>query len=130
MDYSAYYQSIIKPSFAPPEWAFGLAWGIIYPLIALAFIYTLVLIYRKRVPARFAGIFAVNLIANILFTPIQLGLMNTWLATLDIFLILATLILLVFGIYRYSKLTSLLLVPYLLWVSFATVLQVSLLVLN
>lgn len=130
MDYSIYYQSITKPFFAPPEWVFGVAWGIIYPLIAIAFIYFLVLLYRKEVPKSLLLVFFANLLANIAFTPIQLELQNTLLATLDIFIVLGTLLYFEYKIFRYSKIIFTLLLPYLLWGAFATVLQTTILFLN
>jgi len=129
-DYSAYYQSIAKPFFAPPEWAFGLAWGAIYPLIAVAFIYLIYLLYKKRAPAYLLYVFLVNLAANIAFTPIQLGLQNTLLATVDIYIVLGTLAFFEYKIYKRSKLIFFLLLPYLLWGAFATVLQTTILFIN
>jgi len=129
-DYGTYYQSITKPFFAPQEWVFGLAWGIIYPLIVIAFAYLVFLILKKRVPVWLLWLFAVNILANLAFTPIQLGLGNTLLATLDILIVLSTLAFFEYKIYRYSRAIFALLLPYLLWGSFATVLQITIIVIN
>jgi tryptophan-rich sensory protein len=118
-----YYASIAKPFFAPPPWVFGLAWGIIYPLIAVAFIYLLYLFFTKRVPSFLVWLFVLNGVANLAFTPLQLGLQSPFLATLDIYLILITLIIFQYKIISYSKTIFILLVPYLLWGAFATILQ-------
>jgi translocator protein len=123
--YQEFYQSIQKPFFAPPDWVFGLAWGIIYPLIAVAFIYLVYLTSKKRVPTYLIWIFIVNLIANLLFTPIQLGLTALWPATIDILIILGTLVFLEWKIWRHSKTIFFLLLPYLLWGAFATILQLT-----
>lgn len=128
--YPEFYQSIEKPFFAPPEWAFGLAWGIIYPLIGIAFVYLAYLTWKKRVPASLIAVFAVNLIANFLFTPIQLGLAPLWPASIDILVILGTLLYLEWKLWRRSKILFLLLLPYLLWGAFATVLQLTITALN
>lgn len=137
MDYQTYYQSITKPFFAPPEWVFGLAWGVIYPLIAVAFVVFLYLWYRRRraedaaaIPTHLLYVFFINLLANLAFTPIQLVLQNTLLATADILLILGTLLYFEYKIYAHSKFVFILLLPYLLWGAFATVLQVTILVMN
>jgi len=137
MDYATYYQSIEKPFFAPPEWVFGLAWGLIYPLIAIAFVTFLFLWYRGRrasgaaaIPTYLLTLFLINLVANLLFTPIQLVLMNTPLATLDILVVLGTLAFFEYKIYAYSKLVFALLLPYLFWGAFATVLQITILFMN
>jgi len=129
-DYGTYYQSITKPFFAPPEWVFGLAWGIIYPLIAIAFAYFIFLVFKKRAPTSLIWLFAVNMLANLAFTPIQLGLGDTLLATFDILVVLGTLALFEYKIYRYSKIVFTLLLPYLLWGTFATVLQIAIVAIN
>ena len=123
--YAEFYQSVQLPPFAPPSWAFGLAWGIIYPLIGIAGVYLLYLTVKKRVPAYLIVLFALNLAANLLFTPIQLGLKPLWPASLDILIILGTLIALEITLWRYSRLIFWLLVPYLLWGAFATLLQLT-----
>ena len=128
--YQEFYQSIVRPFFAPPEWVFGLAWGIIYPLIAIAFIYFLFLMVRRQVPLFLLWIFLVNLAANFLFTPIQLEISALWPASLDILVVLGTLAFFEYKIWRYSRLVFLLLLPYLLWGAFATVLQLSIASIN
>lgn len=128
--YQEFYQSVQKPFFAPPEWAFGLAWGIIYPLIAAAGIYLIYLVYKKQAPKNLLWIFMVNIAANLLFTPIQLGLKPLWPASIDILAILVTLAYLEYKIWRYSKLVFAFLLPYLLWGAFAAVLQLSITFLN
>jgi len=130
MDYQVYYQMIDKPFFAPPDWVFGLAWGIIYPLIAVAFIYLLYLAYKKRASGVLVFWFVINLIANIAFTTIQFGLQNNILATIDILIVLGTLAYLQWRFWREIPIAFWLLLPYLLWGTFATVLQISILVLN
>jgi len=130
MDYSTYYQSITKPFFAPPEWVFGFAWSIIYPLIALALVLTIYYVYKRRMPQYLLGIFIVNMVANVLFTPIQLGLQNNILATLDILIVLGTLLYFEYKVFRFSKFVFFLMLPYLLWGAYATALQLSILFLN
>ncbi|MFH0712603.1 MAG: TspO/MBR family protein [Candidatus Jorgensenbacteria bacterium] len=128
--YQEFYQAIEKPFFAPPDWLFGTAWGIIYPLITIAFIYTCVLVIRKKVPNSLLWVLIVNLIANALFTPIQLGLSALWPASLDILVILGTLAFFEWKIWRYSKTAFFLLLPYLLWGAFATILQITITFIN
>lgn len=128
--YAEFYNKIQKPFFAPPEWMFGLAWGIIYPLIAVALVYLIYLVLKKRAPNYLLGVFALNLIANFAFTPIQLGLTALWPATIDILIVLGTLAFFEFKIWRYSKLIFFLLLPYLLWVTFAIILQIAIVFIN
>lgn len=128
--YQEFYSNIQKPFFAPPEWLFGLAWGIIYPLIAIAGLRLIYLVYKKQAPKNLLAVFGLNLAANFLFTPIQLGLQPLWPASIDILVILATLAFLEYKIWRYSKLVFILLLPYLLWGGFATALQLAITFLN
>jgi len=128
--YQEFYQAIEKPFFAPPEWLFGLAWGIIYPLTTVAFIYLCVLVIRNKAPKSLLWVLIANLIANLLFTPIQLGLAALWPASLDILVVLGTLAVFEWKIRRYSKIIFFLLLPYLLWGAFATVLQLTITFIN
>ena len=130
LDYAEYYSMIERPFFAPPEWVFGLAWGIIYPLIAIAFIYLLFLAIQQRAPWWLLVLFAANIVGNVLFTPLQLGYPSWPWATLDIIFILVTLVALVWYVFRFSRMVAALLAPYLLWGAFATVLQITIYVMN
>lgn len=130
MDYQTFYASIEKPFFAPEPWVFGLAWGIIYPLIAIAFIYALYLAYKKKIKWSLVGVFVINLMANFVFTPLQLDFPNQLWATLDIVVIVGTLAYLEWYFWKQNKILFLLLLPYLLWGSFATVLQTTVYMMN
>jgi len=132
MDYPTYYDTIAKPFFAPEPWVFGLAWGIIYPLIIIAAAYTAFLVARRTLSRRklIVALFVVNIIANLAFTPLQLGFPDAWYATVDIILVLLTLAVLQVLFWRQNKLLFFLLLPYLLWGAFATVLQVTIYFMN
>lgn len=127
-----WYATLIKPSFAPPSWLFGPVWSVLYILIAVAFIKTLKLSKNKKfkLAKNFLLVFVVNLLANFLFSPLQFGLQNNFLALIDILLVLGTLVWLVVKSYPKQKLIFGLLLPYLAWVSFATLLQISITWLN
>lgn len=125
-----WYASLIRPSFAPPAAAFGIAWSILYPIIFITFGIVFWLAAKKKIPRLVALPFALNLLYNFAFSPIQFGLQNNLLAAADIILLLATLIWAIFAIWKHSKVLALAQIPYLLWVSFATVLQISVTVLN
>jgi len=74
--------------------------------------------------------FILNLIFNFAFTPLQFGLKNNLLAAIDILLVLGTLIWAMVAIYPHARWITYLQIPYLLWVSFATVLQLTITYLN
>ena len=125
-----FYTELIKPVWAPPSWIFGPVWAVLYFIIAVSFAYVFYLFAKKRIPMIVALPFFLNLIFNFAFTPIQFGLKNLTFASLDIVLVLGTLVWALVAIYPYSKKVSFANVPYLLWVSFATVLKLTITILN
>lgn len=126
----SWYQNLIKPTWAPPSWLFGPVWSILYAIIAITFVYAGVLFSKGKIPFIVLLPFILNLIFNFAFTPIQFGLKNNLLASVDILLILGTLIWALIAIWPYAKIITLANLPYLLWVMFATVLQITITVLN
>ncbi len=86
--------------------------------------------FRKEIPAIVILPFALNLFFNFIFTPLQFGLKNNLLASIDIILVLISLIWALVAIWPYARWVSLVNIPYLLWVCFATVLQLSITYLN
>ena len=74
--------------------------------------------------------FIINIIANVIFTPLQFGLRNNILASIDILLVLETLVHSMKVIYPYRRWITYIQIPYLLWVLFATVLQLTVTYLN
>lgn len=127
---SNWYLQLAKPSWAPPSWLFGPVWTFLYVLIALSFGNVLFLAWQKQLPFAVAIPFLFNLIFNFAFTPLQFGLKNNWLAAIDILLVLGTLIWAMVSIYPYSRVIAYVQIPYLLWVVFATALQLSITFLN
>ncbi len=129
--YRDYYNMIDKPWFAPEPWVFGFAWGIIYPLILIAFGLVVYKVYKEEIRFDALLVFILNILANLLFTPLQLQYPDALWATLDILLVLVTLGYLQYGFWRAKEYALfLLLLPYLLWGTFATVLQLTIYCLN
>ncbi len=125
-----WYSTLIKPSWAPPSWLFGPVWSVLYAIIAITYGTVFYKIYTKELPGIVALPFVLNLIFNFSFTYFQFGLKNNLLASIDIFLILATLIWALVIICPYIKWIALINIPYLIWVLFATVLQFTITYLN
>jgi len=123
--YAEFYRSIDLPSWAPPEWLFGVAWGIIYPLFIVATAYTAYAVWKQRAPVALVWALALNWAANLLFTPIQLGLQPLWPASVDILVVLGSLVYFQRRAWRALRPAFWLLVPYLLWGLFATALQLT-----
>lgn len=129
---SAYnwYQTLIKPFWAPPAWIFGPVWTALYILIAVSFGRVFWLAWQKKITLIIALPFILNLVFNFAFTPLQFGLKNNFLGTIDILLVLGTLIWAMAVIYPYAKWIAYAQIPYLFWVGFATILQLTITFLN
>ncbi len=125
-----WYAQLIKPSWSPPSWLFGPVWIFLYVIIAVSFGRVFWLVFKGRVTWGTALPFALNLVFNLLFTPLQFGLKSNYLAALDILLVLGTLIWAMVVIYPQVRWVAYAQIPYLLWVLFATGLQLSITYLN
>lgn len=86
--------------------------------------------WKKKIAFSVALPFLLNLVFNFAFTPLQFGLKNNLFAAVDILLVLVTLIWAMIAIYPHSRWIAYIQIPYLLWVSFATVLQLTITYLN
>src|SRR5690606_4858126 len=120
---AAWYAALDKPFFAPPSWLFGPVWSVLYVGIALTFGFVFWQTLRRRWPPAAALPFGINLLCNFLFTPLQFGLRSNGLALLDILLVLGTLVWCMVSVWPRARWVTLAQIPYLLWVSFATLLQ-------
>jgi tryptophan-rich sensory protein len=125
MDTTSWYAKLIKPSWSPPGWLFGPVWSILYVGIAISFGKVFFGTFRGEIPFLVALPFVLNLIFNFAFSPLQFGLQNNLLAAIDIVLILLTLIWAMIAIWPYYHWVTYIQIPYLLWVSFATILQMT-----
>lgn len=128
-----WYSQLIKPTWAPPSWLFGPVWTILYTIIAVTFGTVFYKAINKEIPWIVTIPFILNLVFNFAFIPLQFGLKNNLLAAIDILLVLGTLIWALVLIWH--KVPTLRFVvyaniPYLLWVSFATCLQLTVTYLN
>ena len=133
MDTTSWYSRLIKPSWAPPDWLFGPVWSVLYLIIAVSFGTVFYQAFTGRIAWFVALPFALNLVFNFAFTPIQFGLKNNLLAAIDIVLVVGTLIWALSAIWhaapglRWVVYAN---IPYLLWGTFATVLQLTITKLN
>jgi translocator protein len=125
-----WYSQLIKPFWSPPAWLFGPVWTFLYILIAVSFGKVFLLFFQKKVSFMVILPFILNLIFNFAFTPLQFGLKNNLLAAVDVILVLGTLIWAIIAIYQHARWVAYIQIPYLLWVSFATVLQLTITYLN
>lgn len=125
-----WYSTLIRPTWAPPSWIFGPVWTVLYALIAVSFGRVFIMFAQKQIPFVVVLPFVLNLVFNFIFTPIQFGLRNNLLASIDILLVLSTLIWAMWAIFPFARWITYINIPYLLWVVFATVLQLTITFLN
>lgn len=130
MNGRVYYQQLIKPSWSPPAWIFGPVWTALYILIAISFISVFQQAWQGTITFLVALPFILNLVFNIAFTPIQWGIKNNVLTSLDVLLTVVTLIWATLAIWPYFPWVAYLQIPYLAWGVFATVLQLTITYLN
>jgi len=125
---SDWYTNLIKPTFNPPSWVFGPVWAVLYFLMGFSLYF--VWINKNNLKDDALRFFYIQLFFNALWSILFFGLKNIFLSFLDIILLGLFIILTMIKFYRISKESFYLLVPYLLWVSFACVLNFYILILN
>lgn len=125
-----WYSTLVRPTWAPPSWIFGPVWTVLYALIAVSFGRVFIMFAQKQIPLVVVLPFVLNLVFNFVFTPIQFGLRNNLLASIDILLVLSTLVWAMWAIFPFARWITYINIPYLLWVAFATVLQLTITFLN
>ena len=127
---STWYSALIKPFFNPPSWVFAPAWTILYTLMGVAAF----IIWRKglQLPeVRYALlVFSIQLILNMIWTPAFFGLRSPLAGFIVIIMLWIAILITILSFYSVSRAAAILLIPYIIWVSFAAVLNGSILYLN
>jgi translocator protein len=130
-----WYMSINRPPWAPPVWAFGLAWGIIYPLVIASFGYVFWKSFVKHEWRRYIGVvFAINLVFNLIYSlgtylvfagdQTLAGVQQYyWPATFVVGVVFLTLPILMIITWERAKWVALAQLPYLIWILIAAPLQ-------
>lgn len=121
-----WYAHLHKPFFSPPNIIFGPIWTILYLLMGVA----LFLVLRKKKNKKTLFFFLLQLLFNFLWSVVFFGLHAPILGVVDIVLLLGTILITMWYLRVLSKPAFLLFIPYVLWVSFATVLNIAIVVLN
>jgi tryptophan-rich sensory protein len=133
MEQYNWYSQLIKPTWAPPSYLFGPVWTVLYAIIFVSFGTVFYKAFTGKLAWAVALPFILNLVFNFSFTYFQFQLKNNLLASIDILLILITLVWALIAIWKASlelRWIAYVNIPYLLWVSFATVLQLTVTYLN
>jgi tryptophan-rich sensory protein len=127
---SDWYPSLVKPGFTPPAWVFGPVWTVLYIMIGVA----LFLIWKDGLASRLERVavllFGLQLVLNAAWSPLFFGLRAPGAAFVDIVLLCGAAAAAIVAFLRVSPVAGLLLIPYGLWVAFATVLNLQIWRLN
>jgi translocator protein len=121
-DTAAFYSELTKPSWAPPAWLFGPVWTVLYIMIAVAGW----MLWRQGGWSPALSAWTVQLVLNAAWTPAFFGLRNFTAGLVVIALLLAAIIVTIVLAWREIPVAGVLLLPYLLWVSFAAALNAAL----
>jgi len=126
---ASWYAFINKPSFSPPNWLFAPVWSLLYILMGIAAF----LIWQKRdnLKTKPALMFyGIQLILNTLWSIIFFGMHNPGLAFLEIIILWSFILITLIKFYKINKTSGILFIPYLIWVSFASILNFAVWMLN
>ena len=122
-----WYASLNKPSFNPPNFVFGPVWTFLYFLMGIS-LYLVLL--KKPKEKNAVNIYWIQLMLNILWSVIFFYFKSPLFAFLEIIVLWIFIFLTIRSFYKISRSASYLLIPYILWVTFATILNLSIILLN
>lgn len=125
-----WYDTLNKPSFNPPDWVFGPVWTLLYILMGIS-LYLVYANLKDQKKGKWAySAFGMQLFLNMLWSMLFFGLRSPLLGFVEIILLWASIALTICLFCRISKAAAWLLLPYILWVSFAAILNISIVMLN
>ena len=120
---NAWFNTVVKPSWNPPSYLFAPVWTVLYLLMGIALWLVWKLPINSLAKTKALYIFALQLFFNFWWTILFFTLHSPFLALIDIFLLLFTLTITIYSFAPLSRTASWLLVPYIAWVTFATILN-------
>ncbi len=126
---NSWYIFLEKPFFNPPNWVFWLVWTVLYIMIWLSFFLVWKSWFWKNIK-KIIWIYSVQLFFNFTWSFAFFYFQNPFFGLINIILLLFLIIYNIYLFYQIDKKSAYLLIPYLLWVSFATLLNLSILILN
>lgn len=129
-DTGPWYQNLRKPSWQPPDWLFGPAWTLIFALATTSAVYAWRDAVARSQREWVLGLFALNGFLNILWSTLFFALKRPDWALIEVGFLWLSILLPIIVFWRFAKSASLFLVPYLLWVSFAAFLNLTVVRLN
>jgi translocator protein len=129
-DLSGWYIALEKPAWQPPDWLFGPVWTLIYALAAVAGVSAWQGARQSAGRNRILALFAINAFLNLLWSLLFFRLHRPDWALIEVAFLWLSILALIFGLRPFSKVSTWLLAPYLLWVTFAAVLNATIVRLN
>lgn len=126
---NCWYAALIKPAETPPDWAFPVAWTTIYVLMGFA-LAMIVNARGSKLRGPAIGLFAAQLVVNLIWAPLFFGAHQVFWSLIMIGLMLALTVATAFVFGRIRTMAAWLLVPYMVWISFAGVLTWRIMALN
>ena len=121
-----WYSTIIRPSFSPPDWIFAPVWSILYLIMSIA-IWRIWIRYKDK---RIIKLYFIHLFFNLSWSIIFFGFHLIGFALIDLIILLIFILILMKNYFIRDKLSFILMIPYLLWSSYAMILNFSILILN
>lgn len=122
----AWYASIQKPSFTPPNWIFGPMWTFLYILIAIAGARLVV----KGPHPHLLRLWKLQMLANWCWTPLFFGLQQPLFAFINILILLSLISIFILRAWKTERFCAYLFIPYVIWVSYASALNASIAMLS
>ncbi len=127
---TTWYAALHKPSFSPPNWLFGPVWTLLYALMGIS----VYLIWEKGIKKKGVKpalkIFSLQLILNFIWTILFFGLRSPLLGLIAIAVLWIAILATILKFAKLSKNAAIIMVPYILWVSFAAILNLAVWMLN
>lgn len=124
-----WYASLNKPIFSPPNWIFGPVWTTLYALMGIS-LYLVISDKRKVIRKKALIVFGIQLLLNTTWSIVFFGLRDPLLALVNIILLWTAILFTIKYFYKINKFAGNLLIPYILWVSFAALLNLAIVLLN
>jgi len=125
-----WYRNLKKPSWQPPDWLFGPAWTVIFALAATSAVLSWDGATTDALRERVVILFAANAILNLAWSPLFFRLERPDWAFVEVIFFWLSIVALIVGLWPISMTASLLIVPYIIWVSFAAYLNLTIIRLN
>jgi len=120
-----WFEKLKKPSFNPPNWIFGPVWTLLFTLMGIA-LYFVITSQNSQVRTLAIIFFAIQMVLNMLWTFLFFKMQNPFAAFIEIIILLVAILITAFYFYKTNKISGYLLIPYILWTGFASILNYNL----